>query len=52
MISIIITHYKRSSLLRLCLESIKNTINEIEHEIIVIDSEAERETKDFIEEKS
>ncbi len=51
MISIIITHYKRSSLLRLCLESIKNTINEIEHEIIVIDSEAERETKDFIEEK-
>ena len=51
MISIIVTHYKRSALLRLCLESIKNTINDIEYEIIVIDSEAEKVTQDFIEEK-
>ena len=59
MLSIIITHHRTPVLLKLCLKSIKENIGplanaqgkQIEHEIIVVDSQAEPETQDLIKEK-
>lgn len=51
MLSIIITHHRTPVLLRLCLKSIKENIGEIEHEIFVIDSQAEPETENLIKER-
>ncbi len=50
MLSILITHHKTPILLKLCLKSIMENIGQIKHEIIVLDSESQKETKDLIEE--
>ena len=41
-LSIIITHHKTPELLYLCIESVKQTVKNIEYEIIIVDSEAEK----------
>ncbi|MFZ5559726.1 MAG: glycosyltransferase family 2 protein [Patescibacteria group bacterium] len=51
MLSIIITHHKTPELLDLCLKSIKEGIGDINHEIIIVDSESTEETREFIQEK-
>lgn len=48
MLSLIITHYKTPSLLRRCLDSLKNLNNEVSCEIFVCDSEFEQKTKEMI----
>jgi hypothetical protein len=50
-LSIIITHYKTPELLDLCIKSIKENIGNLDHEIIVVDSESKEETREFIKEK-
>ncbi|OGZ31994.1 MAG: hypothetical protein A2V69_00090 [Candidatus Portnoybacteria bacterium RBG_13_40_8] len=50
-LSIIITHHQTPELLDLCLKSIKENIGYINHEIIVVDSEAEEKTEEDIKEK-
>jgi len=47
MISIVITHHQTPELLYLCIKSIKHTIKNIKHEIIVVDSEAIDKTKEW-----
>jgi len=42
-LSIIITHHKTPELLYLCLKSIKETVRNTKYEIIVVDSEANKE---------
>lgn len=44
MLSILINHYKSPVALKLCLQSARETLANIDHEIIVADSQAERET--------
>ncbi|MBL7155391.1 MAG: glycosyltransferase family 2 protein [Candidatus Portnoybacteria bacterium] len=51
MISIIITHHQTPILLKLCLKSIKENIGQLEHEIIVVDSQVEPINQDLIKEK-
>jgi len=51
MLSIIITHHRTSVLLKLCLNSIRENIGEIEHEIIVVDNQVEPANQDLIKEK-
>lgn len=51
MLSIVITHHQTPALLKLCLKSIKENIGQIEHEIIIADSQAESEAQDLIREK-
>jgi hypothetical protein len=51
MLSIIITHHRTPVLLKLCLESIKKNIGDIEHEIIMVDSQSEPANQDLLEEK-
>jgi len=51
MLSIIVTHYRTPVLLKVCLKSIQDNIGQIEHEVIVVDSQAQEQTKDLIEEK-
>ncbi|MBL7155456.1 MAG: glycosyltransferase family 2 protein [Candidatus Portnoybacteria bacterium] len=51
MLSIIITHHRTPVLLKLCLKSIKENIGQFEHEIIVVDSQAEPVNQDLIKEK-
>lgn len=50
-LSIIITHHKTPELLDLCLKSIRENIDNITHEIIIVDSEFEEKTRKFIKEK-
>lgn len=50
-LSIIITHHKTPELLYLCVKSIKNTIKDINYEIIIVDSETEKENQELIKEK-
>ncbi len=50
-LSIIITHHKTPELLDLCLKSIKETVDNINYEMIVVDSEFKEKTKELIEEK-
>jgi len=49
-LSVIITHYKTPGLLDLCIESIKAHIRNIKYEIIVVDSNSEETTQDFLKE--
>lgn len=49
-LSVIITNYKTPDLLKLCLESIKIAGAELEYEIIIVDSEAEEETGEWLKE--
>jgi len=51
MLSIIITHYQTPVLLKLCLKSIQDNIDNVKYEIIVGDSESKKETQEMIEEK-
>ena len=51
MLSIIITHHQTPVLLKICLKSIKENIGQLEHEIIVVDSQAEPINQDLIKEK-
>jgi len=50
-LSIIITHYQTPELLDLCLKSIKETIGDINYDLIVVDSESEEKTEEHIKEK-
>jgi len=51
MLTIIITHHQTPILLKLCLKSILENIENIEYEIIIVDSQTESTVKDLIEEK-
>jgi len=51
MLSIIITHHRTPELLDLCLKSVKENIDDIKYEIIIVDSESEKQARDFIQEK-
>ena len=48
MLSIIVTHYRTPVLLKSCLESIKKNIDNLEYEIIILDSQAEKEYKELV----
>jgi GT2 family glycosyltransferase len=52
MLSIIITHHRTPVLLKLCLKSIKENIGDVEHEIIVVDSQSKPTYQDLAEEIS
>lgn len=48
-LSIIIVHHKTPELLKLCLKSLQNNINpEIDHEVIIVDSQSAREGQDVV----
>jgi len=51
MLSIVITHHRTPILLKLCLKAIKENIGDLDHEIIITDSESEVKTLDLIKEK-
>ena len=51
MLSIIITHHRTFALLKLCLRSIKENIGALEYEVIIADSQSEKETRDLIKEE-
>ncbi len=51
MLSIIVTHYRTPALLKSCLKSIKENIDGIEYELIILDSQSEKKTRDMIEEE-
>ena len=51
MLSIIVTHYRTPALLKSCLKSIEENINDIEYELIILDSQSEKKTRDMLEEK-
>ncbi len=50
-ISVIVTSYKKTALLRLCLSYLKKSIQKINYEIIVADSETEEKTCDLMREE-
>lgn len=50
-LSIIITHHNTPELLDLCVKSAKETINNLQYEIIVVDSQSGEKTEEFIREK-
>lgn len=51
MLSIVITHHRTPVLLKLCLKSIKDNIGQLEHEVIVTDSESEEGVRELIEDE-
>lgn len=51
MLSIIVTHHNTPELLDLCLKSIKDTVKNIKHEILVVDSEAKENAEELIEDR-
>jgi len=50
-LSIIISHHQTPKLLDLCINSIKQTIKNLEYEIIVISSESKEKEEEFIKDK-
>ena len=50
-VSIIVTSYKNPQILDLCLNSLKENVNNIEYEIIVVDGETGEKTEDLMREK-
>jgi hypothetical protein len=50
-LSIIITYHQTPRLLDLCIDSIKNTIKDLSHEIIVLSSESKEKNEEFIKDK-
>jgi len=50
-LSIIITHHRTPELLDLCIKSVKENSRNINHEVIVVDSEQEEKTESFIKNK-
>lgn len=51
MLTIVITHHQTPILLKLCLKSILENIEDIEYEIIIVDSQLKSTVEDLIEEK-
>ncbi|MEK7066981.1 MAG: glycosyltransferase family 2 protein [Patescibacteria group bacterium] len=51
MLSIIITHHKNAELLKLCIRSLKDTVKKTAYEIIVAESEADKETDAALKEQ-
>lgn len=49
-LSIIITSYRNSEVLRLCLESIEKNVKNVEYEVIVADSSTQEDTMDLFRE--
>jgi len=49
-LSLLVTHYKTPELLKLCLKNAEEALERIEHEIIVVDSEAQDDTKEIMRE--
>ncbi len=49
-LSVIVSSYKNHSLLKLCLESLKKNLGEIDYEIIVVDGETQEATFDMMRE--
>jgi hypothetical protein len=47
MLSIIVTHYK-SPMLKLCLESAMKAAKDLDHEILVVDCEAQEDTRELV----
>ncbi len=47
-LSIIIIHYKKPALLKLCLKSLFRTIKDVDFEVIVVDSATEDTTRDMV----
>ncbi|PJE58211.1 MAG: hypothetical protein COU81_01930 [Candidatus Portnoybacteria bacterium CG10_big_fil_rev_8_21_14_0_10_36_7] len=50
-LSIIITHHQTPELLKLCLKSLEDTLNNVEYEIFIADSESQDEVQQEIKEK-
>jgi len=50
-LSIIITHHNTLELLDLCIKSIKDTVGNLDYEIIIVDSEAKENNQGFIKDK-
>lgn len=48
MLSVLINHYRSPAALKLCLQSAQQSLRDIEHEIIVSDSAAERATERMV----
>ena len=51
MLSIIITHHKNAELLKLCIRSLKDTVKKTAYEIIVVESETDKETDTALKEQ-
>lgn len=51
MLSIVITHHQTLALLKLCLKSIKENIGSLEYEVIVSDSQSQKNARDLIKEE-
>lgn len=49
-VSIIIVSYNAKELLQRCIESIENNVK-INHEVIIVDNDSEKETTDYLKEK-
>ncbi len=47
-LSVIIVHYRKPPILRLCLKTIKNTIKNLDYEIIVVDSSTTEESQNLV----
>ena len=50
-LSIIITHHNTPELLNLCIKSIKDTVKNLQYEIIVVDGESKNRSREFIKDK-
>ena len=50
-LSIVVTHYNTPELLDLCIKSIKDNVENLKYEIIVVDGESKEKTREFINEK-
>ncbi len=50
-LSIIITSYKNPNLLRLCINSLKKNVKDIDYEIVVCDGDTEEKTYDLMREE-
>lgn len=44
-LSIIVTNYKTPELLKLCLKSIRETLKDIEHEVLIMDAQTDEDTE-------
>jgi len=50
-LSVIIVHHQTPELLKLCLNSIKKTVRDINHEVIIVDSATSRKSAELMKEK-
>jgi GT2 family glycosyltransferase len=47
-LSIIIVHFRKPPILRLCLKSIKNSVKDLNYEVIVVDSSTSEESQNLV----